>query len=112
MGEAYDYVPAVWQEEKNTMATDGPTPPDCDDEVFKHGTPFMMLGHWRGGSCAIERWRQRIAVFSGQRIDWHFFAGRAVFKVLGDVNLARWAAEATIDDIEHLVRDGVDFSWL
>jgi hypothetical protein len=34
----------------------------------------------------MERWVQSIAKDSGQRVDWHYFAGRAVVKALGDAD--------------------------
>ena len=65
------------------MATDGPTPPPCDPRIFSHGVT-VFVGDTIG-SCAIERWVQKIAKASGQRVDWHWAGGRANVLAIGDI---------------------------
>lgn len=43
------------------------------------------------GSNAIERWVQRIAKTSGQRVDWHFAGGRVMVLALGDLDRTKAA---------------------
>lgn len=69
------------------MATDGPTPPACDNEVFENGT-CIFIGD-SVPSNAMEGWVKQVATDSRQRVDWHFVAGRAVVKALGDIDQAR-----------------------
>ena len=59
------------------MATDGPTPEPCSDDVYNKGT-LMFQTASIGGSCAIERWVQRInaSAGEGQRVDEEDFLGR------------------------------------
>lgn len=65
------------------MATDGPTPPPCDPEIFSKGKT-VFIGDTIG-SCAIERWVKKIAATSGQPVDWHWVGGRANVLALGDI---------------------------
>jgi hypothetical protein len=71
------------------MATDGPTPPRCDDKVFKHGKAVFSTNTIP--SCAMEGWVKKVAKKSGQRVDWHFMGGTAIVKALGDVNAVKAA---------------------
>ena len=65
------------------MATDGPTPPQCDSEVFKNGESVFVTDTIP--SNAMEGWVRKVAELSGQRVDWHFFGGRANVLALGDI---------------------------
>lgn len=73
------------------MATDGPTPPPCDDEVYKRGTSVFVTDSI--SSNRMERWVQQVAKLSGQRVDWHFSGGRANVLALGDLGRVRTAIE-------------------
>lgn len=63
------------------MATDGPTPPPCDSEIFQYGETIAILS---GSSNAIERWVKKVAAEANARIDWHYTGGRANVLHLGD----------------------------
>ena len=65
------------------MGTDGPDPTPCDDEVFRKGIHVATWPSW-GANC-VEAFVQRIAELSGQRVDWHYAAGRVIVKALGDI---------------------------
>lgn len=73
------------------MATDGPDPPPCDDEVFRSGTHIFTTHSIP--SNAMEGWVREVAERSGQRVDWYFVAGRAVVKALGDIVAVRVAVK-------------------
>lgn len=73
------------------MATDGPTPPPCDDLIYSQGTT-VFVGDTIG-SCAIERWVKKIAKTSGQCVDWHWAGGRANVLAIGDIEKVRAAIE-------------------
>ena len=63
------------------MATDGPTPPPCDSEIFQRGAPVCLV---TGPSNAVERWVHDLHVLSDSRVDWHYSGGIAQVLHLGD----------------------------
>ena len=63
------------------MATDGPTPPPCDPEIFKKGQGVCIID---GSSNAVERWVQAVAKKANARVDWHYSGGRANVLHLGN----------------------------
>ena len=63
------------------MATDGPTPPPCNPEIFKNGKGVCVVD---GSSNAVERWVQAIAKKAEAQVDWHYSGGRANVLHLGD----------------------------
>ncbi len=69
------------------MATDGPTPPPCDQSIYNDGVVVLISDSIP--SNAMERWVRSVAEDSGQRVDWHFVGGRAVVKALGDLDAVR-----------------------
>lgn len=81
------------------MTTIGLAPQPCAEDIYKHGTPFLLLGQWDGGARDLEEWCKRVASESGQRVDWHFYAGRALFKVIGDKGAAMNAASLMLDQV-------------
>lgn len=82
------------------MATDGPTPPPCDAEVFRDGTVVLVTSSIP--SNAMEQWVQRVAELSGQRVDWHFVGGRAVVKAVGDLRKVHAALEEMAPEHDQL----------
>lgn len=63
------------------MATDGPTPPGCNSEIYKHGRSVCLVD---GCSNAVEMWVKKVAVLANTRVDWHYVGGRANVLHLGD----------------------------
>ena len=63
------------------MATDGPTPPPCDPEIFTKGEP---VAHLLAASNATEKWVKLVQKQTGARIDWHYSGGIANVLLLGD----------------------------
>lgn len=63
------------------MATDGPTPPNCDPEIFKNGHTICTLD---GSSNAIERWVKSLTQETDARLDWHYCGGVGNVLHLGD----------------------------
>ena len=55
---------------------------DCDKEIWEKGEHVFTLGDMR--TSQVETWVRMIARESGERVDWHWFGGRAVVKVIGD----------------------------
>jgi hypothetical protein len=84
------------------MATDGPDPTPCDQEIFQKGRHVGMLAG--PGSNAIERWVRGVAERSGQRVDWHFFGGRANVLCIGDIDAARREFDASIPALQAAFR--------
>ena len=62
---------------------------ECDPEVYKNGTQVFLTNTIR--SQDIETWVQKIAADSGQKVDWHFYAGRAVVLAIGDLEKVQQA---------------------
>ena len=61
---------------------------DCDKAIWKKGEHVFSI--YDGGSSAdIDDWVKIIAKESGQRVDWHYFGGVAVVKVIGDCDKVR-----------------------
>ncbi len=63
------------------------TQPPCDKDVFKNGKCLLITNGIP--AAVIERWVRAIAADSGQKVDWHYAAGRAIILVLGDFEKAR-----------------------
>jgi hypothetical protein len=49
--------------------------------VYDHGTTLAYLD---ARSAPAEEWVRKVAVLSGQRVDWHYFGGRAHVMFLGN----------------------------
>jgi hypothetical protein len=76
------------------MATDGPDPTPCEPEIFKKGQSVFVTDSI--SSNRMESWVKEVAKHSGQRVDWHFFGGRANVLALGDL-------DAVKSSIQHLM---------
>lgn len=59
----------------------------CDPEIYEHGTPIFTT-HTVPAEF-IEQWVKEVERTSGQRVDWHYFAGYAIIKTTGDVGLVK-----------------------
>ena len=67
----------------------------CDPEIFESGV-ILLITETRGAR-EFELWVEEIRKLTGQRIDWSYFAGRAVVRALGDIELIK----ATIHDLKY-----------
>lgn len=88
------------------MATDGPTPPACDPELFKKGS-CVFITHTIP-SNAMEGWVKKVASASGQRVDWHFVGGRARVVALGDLEAVRAAIELLMPEHDALFEQAMN----
>lgn len=79
------------------MATDGPTPPPMDQEIYEKGSPIVIVGDVP--SNAMETWVKKVAKQSKQRVDWHFAGGGAVVKALGDIEKVKSVAKKIKGDL-------------
>ncbi len=79
-----------------------PNPPNCDPEIFESGTVVFMGVNVP--SELVESWVKRVASTSDQRVDWHFVAGRAIVKALGDVDKVRQTCEQMAPEWENLAK--------
>lgn len=66
---------------------------DCDREIFDKGVSLLAIDGW---AKDIEPWVKKVAVRSGQRVDWHYSGGIAHVLVLGDFNRAM----AAVNELE------------
>ena len=87
------------------MATDGPTPPPCQQKVYKDGE-VVFVTHTIS-SNAIEGWVKKIAQYSGQEVDWHFVGGRAIVKALGDIPKVHKAIEELMPEHDRLYKEAI-----
>lgn len=56
----------------------------CDSEVYEKGTQVFLTHTIEAKN--IEKWVQAVAKLSEQKVDWHYFGGRAVILALGKIN--------------------------
>ena len=71
------------------------TLPRCDLEIYNYGTTVFVGCDIR--SEDMERWVKQVSERSEQRVDWHWFGGRAVVKALGDLRLVHAAINDLIE---------------
>lgn len=77
----------------------------CDSEVFAKGAPLLLADTGAvGGAAMFEKWVQRVAEVSGQRVDWHYSGGVAQVLVLGDHAKATEAARGLGPELPGQVR--------
>ncbi len=76
------------------MATDGPTPASCDQEIFQKGEPVAFLD---GSSNAVENWVQEVAKKANARVDWHYSGGIAQVLHFGDMESRRRVEKAIVN---------------
>ena len=76
------------------MATDGPTPAPCNQDIFQKGEPVVLLD---GSSNAVENWVQEIAKKADARVDWHYSGGVAQVLHLGDMESRRRVEKAIVN---------------
>lgn len=58
---------------------------ECDKDVYNDGKVLAIVDLPKNDANRIT---SQASKESGQRIDWHFVAGRVVIKVLGDAQKA------------------------
>jgi len=85
------------------MATDGPTPPPCDQEIFENGEPVLVF---HAPSNAAENWVKSVAEKAQARVDWHYSGGDAQMLHLGD-DESRARVEAAIDELEPTLQGNI-----
>ena len=59
--------------------------PKCDRELWEKGEHLATIIDLEPRQ--IENIVKSVAKKSGQRVDWHYFGGRACIRALGDLNL-------------------------
>ncbi|MEK7545493.1 MAG: hypothetical protein AAB554_00275 [Patescibacteria group bacterium] len=85
------------------MATDGPTPPDCDQDIYENGEHVFTTDTIPPN--AMDGWVKKVAKLSGQRVDWHFVGGRAVVRALGDITKIKKAIAKLMPEHDRLHLD-------
>ncbi len=55
----------------------------CDEDVYKNGKVVFVTSTIP--TDELNKWVSRVARLSGQKVDWHWMAGRAVVLALGDL---------------------------
>lgn len=77
------------------------TPEPCNKKIYKEGKTVAVL---TGPSRLIEA-IVREASRTGPEMDWHFAAGRAIVKTLGDVDTAYKELQAVMPNEHYSVRE-------
>ncbi|MCX6746147.1 MAG: hypothetical protein NTX00_03990 [Candidatus Parcubacteria bacterium] len=77
----------------------------CDPKVYKKGIHVFTTHSIP--SEKIEEWVKKIAQQSGQKVDWHYFAGRAIVKALGNIEKVRAAIKELMPEHEQLMKEAV-----
>lgn len=67
----------------------------CDVDIYENGKLVTVLS---GASDVIEAIVVEASKRSGEPIDWHYFAGRAVVKTTGDIEKAEEAVLACMPE--------------
>jgi len=70
--------------------------PNCDNKVFSKGEHIATIINIKPSE--IEEIVKLSAKRSKQKIDWHYFGGRAVVKTLGNVEKARSYLKHTLEE--------------
>lgn len=61
----------------------------CNQEIYKNGIQVFLTHTLRADD--VETWVKKISIDSGQKVDWHYFGGRAIILALGDMAKVREA---------------------
>ena len=80
--------------------------PGCAKAIFKNGEHVFTTHSI--GCDDIEKWVKKIAKKSGQKVDWHYFGGRAVVKALGDIDKVKKAIEELMPEHDRLFKRAFD----
>jgi len=75
------------------------TIPDCNKKVYREGEHIATIIDLE--PIEIEEVVKSAAEESGQRIDWHYFGGRAVVKALGNLEKARHYLKLKLEEQNH-----------
>lgn len=66
---------------------------ESDMEVLERGRRVLNIWHWYIPAITIDQWVRRVAMASGQRLDWFYCRGRVVVKALGNIRKVEKAIE-------------------
>ncbi len=76
----------------------------CDPDLFNSGEAICCF---HAASKPTEEWVQKVAIESGQRVDWHYSGGYANVLFLGDYAKVRAAVEKLRPELAEI--DAVGF---
>ena len=60
----------------------------CDEDIYANGQVLMVCDTTEISAEDVEKIAVESSERAGFKIDWHYFAGRTVFKTLGDWGIA------------------------
>ena len=55
----------------------------CDKDIYENGTEVFFTHTIYADD--LETWINKVAEESGQKVDWHYYAGRAIILAMGDI---------------------------
>lgn len=89
----------------------------CDLKVYNKGECVFLI--WALPGEVVEAWVRKIARCSGQRVDWHWYGGKARVLALGNLDKVYEAIDALKSELEPHARKvckdaGVDYKkcWM
>lgn len=77
----------------------------CDPEIFERGDVALIVNGIP--TRYMEPWVVKVRETSGERVDWHQYAGRQVVRFVGDAEKVRAAIDAHGDELVALFASGL-----
>jgi hypothetical protein len=78
----------------------------CNRKIFEKGDVVFVTHSIPAKQ--IETWVRKIAKESKQKVDWHYFGGRAVIKALGDIDGVKETINKLIDEHDKLQSQAIE----
>jgi len=78
---------------------------DCNSKVYKKGVHIFTTHSISAEK--IDEWVKKIAQKSGQKVDWHYFGGRAIIKALGNIDKVRATIKELLPEHDQLMAESV-----
>jgi hypothetical protein len=76
----------------------------CNAAIYSKGKAVLTFAL---GADSTESWVRALAKLSKQRVDWHYLAGYAVVKVLGDERKVRNAIHDSLHKLRALGAENI-----
>lgn len=78
----------------------------CNNEVYDKGEVVFITHTIKSNN--IELWVRKIAADSDQPVDWHWYAGRAAIKALGNLDKVKTAIKNNRDLHDHFMSEALE----
>jgi len=68
----------------------------CDQEIYDNGEHVFTIASEH--TADIEKFVEAVREMSGQKVDWHWMAGRGIVKAIGDLEAVRRAIHVQLGE--------------